>query len=756
MPGYARLPSDCSNKGKYRLHIPRVQLSTPVVFPLLPILPDGTCGCGDDRCERVGKHPAVAWGEIEYGSEVPRPAPGAGVGLKTGAQPRGSGIIVVDLDGPDALEAWGSLGGHDGDTLTVSTPRTGGGIHLYFEHPGFHVRNSVGALAPGIDIRGEGGFVVAPGSPHRSGGTYELVVDVPPAPAPAWLLERLRAQTEAAPQLPAQHYPGDVTDPAELEHRRGLFVDHCKRAPIGLAGNRHMRLFPVVQRGAFDLQLPADVVHEVIAEHFNPRCRPPMGDAELRVSVLGHCRGAKTQSTKPRVEPLPRDLAHLVWPGTDGIAQADTDIASAMAMAAGNPAPAPKVAAPDALLPIIWGHWNEPTVPPPYLLDGLIPEGKVVTFFAEGGSVKTWAAFALGISVATGHPWLSTVPVRKGRALFIDFEDGRAEFKRRRELLVKGGAAGPVADGPGGAADAILKDLPDLGYLYAQASLLDPETWRYLATLGLKLLIVDSLAAATPGDVDENDRAFAESLKLAGLFTTATNCTVVFIHHANKQGGMRGSSAIRDQSDVVFRFEPVSETDDVKRMRMVCDKPGPQKRPAPVNIELSDEGLRTFEDEAADAGRNANGTSDVKEAIRLALRQAALTKDYVFSERGLRERVKGRNTTVKTALAELEAAGEVILLPVVGYCIESKPAARGRVAAVMGQVGRLKTKKDLADLAHVAVDYVSELLAEGALIKVCPGTKHIIPTGQTVVPELGNHLAFFGGGSGPEPGSKGQ
>jgi hypothetical protein len=88
---------------------------TPVAFPLLPIV-GGKCACGNAECERVGKHPAVAWGELEYGSEVPRPEPGAGVGLKTGAQPRGSGIVVVDLDGPEAAAAFDALGGFDGET----------------------------------------------------------------------------------------------------------------------------------------------------------------------------------------------------------------------------------------------------------------------------------------------------------------------------------------------------------------------------------------------------------------------------------------------------------------------------------------------------------------------------------------------------------------------------------------------------------------------------------------------------------------
>ncbi len=54
------------------------------------------------------------------------------------------------------------------------TPRceTGSGMHYYFKHPGGEVRNSAGRLGPGLDIRADGGYVVAPPSRHPNGRTY--------------------------------------------------------------------------------------------------------------------------------------------------------------------------------------------------------------------------------------------------------------------------------------------------------------------------------------------------------------------------------------------------------------------------------------------------------------------------------------------------------------------------------------------------------------------------------------------------------
>lgn len=110
-----------------------------------------------------------------------------GVAVACGA----SGLLVVDLDGPAAAEAWAELaarhGGHS-ETLVAQTGKPNG-LHLYFAGEG---RSSAGRLGPGIDTRGRGGYVVAPPSWHPSGAVYRwLDPDAPLAPAPAWLLAAL-------------------------------------------------------------------------------------------------------------------------------------------------------------------------------------------------------------------------------------------------------------------------------------------------------------------------------------------------------------------------------------------------------------------------------------------------------------------------------------------------------------------------------------------------------------------------------------
>jgi hypothetical protein len=48
----------------------------------------------------------------------------------------------------------------------------GGGQHYYFRHPGGYVRSGAGKLGPGLDVKGDGGYVVAPPSEHKNGKTY--------------------------------------------------------------------------------------------------------------------------------------------------------------------------------------------------------------------------------------------------------------------------------------------------------------------------------------------------------------------------------------------------------------------------------------------------------------------------------------------------------------------------------------------------------------------------------------------------------
>lgn len=123
--------------------------------------------------------------------------PVAGVAIVTGAV---SGLWVVDVDGDEGRAALAALRLPAGPTVT-----TGKGAHSYFARPG-PLRNRVKPV-PGLDTRGDGGYVVAPPSLHPSGRRYAWTVspwDVAPPPPPAALVDLL-----SEPAAVPDEYVGD-------------------------------------------------------------------------------------------------------------------------------------------------------------------------------------------------------------------------------------------------------------------------------------------------------------------------------------------------------------------------------------------------------------------------------------------------------------------------------------------------------------------------------------------------------------------
>lgn len=125
-----------------------------------------------------GKKPTIRW--KQYQTRRPTIAELTGwfatpmnMAVLTG---RISGIVVVDADS-DAALAW--VFRHL--PLTPWQTKTPRGFHLWYRHPGtrignrVHIKTGDGELA--LDVRGDGGFVVAPGSVHKTGALYEQVGD---------------------------------------------------------------------------------------------------------------------------------------------------------------------------------------------------------------------------------------------------------------------------------------------------------------------------------------------------------------------------------------------------------------------------------------------------------------------------------------------------------------------------------------------------------------------------------------------------
>jgi len=173
------------------------------IVPIWSVDSNGHCCCGNSNCTSSGKHPIgqLAPNGLKNASDDLttikkwlESIPDINLGVCTGTD---SGIIVLDIDpvhgGEESLSKLVSTYGPLPQTATVTTGS--GGRHFYFKHPGHAVKNSASKLGAGVDIKADGGYVVAPPSMHKTGKSYEWSASpdtTPVAPAPDWLLNLVK------------------------------------------------------------------------------------------------------------------------------------------------------------------------------------------------------------------------------------------------------------------------------------------------------------------------------------------------------------------------------------------------------------------------------------------------------------------------------------------------------------------------------------------------------------------------------------
>jgi putative DNA primase/helicase len=221
-----------------------------------------------------GKIPAVeGWQTLE--ESVPHTG---NYGVQCGQR---SGVFVVDADSEGAIR-WLEGRGMP-ETFTIQSAR---GLHWYFLHPGFKVRNSVKEIAPGVDVRGDGGQVIGPGSIHPSGARYRVLVDAPIAEAPPWLLEwpGLKSSPREHVDRTGEDVPEHVTGETR-EQRKAGFAARLANEPPCISGDGGQRqIWHVIHRGIIYEALPREDVRQVF-DVYNERCEPPWSDAEIEHTI---------------------------------------------------------------------------------------------------------------------------------------------------------------------------------------------------------------------------------------------------------------------------------------------------------------------------------------------------------------------------------------------------------------------------------------------------------------------------------------
>ena len=181
-------------------------------------------------------------------------------GIATGDK---SGVFVVDVDNEDGFAALTKMGAMP-DTVAAVTAN---GEHFYFKMPDCDLRNSVRKIADGVDMRANGGYVLAPPSIHPSGRRYAWNVDSARtfADAPDWLLDKLTDRS--------RDKKVDV---------RGLMV----AAPEGERNDRIARIAGHLLRHRVHVEMTANL----LLAWNRQRCTPPLDDDEVLRTIESICK----------------------------------------------------------------------------------------------------------------------------------------------------------------------------------------------------------------------------------------------------------------------------------------------------------------------------------------------------------------------------------------------------------------------------------------------------------------------------------
>lgn len=432
----------------------------------------------------------------------------------------GSGLLVVDVDiakgGFATFEALGPWP----ETFTVET--ASGGRHYYFR-TAKRLGNSVGKLGPGVDTRGEGGYVVAPGS--RIGDReYRVLVDAEIAELPQGISERLVAVPERKAE--AVEVLGDIDSPGSVAMARATAAAWTP-AP---EGERNAAAYRLACR-LFDFAVSEAVCRELVFE-WDTRNDPPIQDEPEGEEEIARTVASALTS---RQDPIGRDNDDRHF---DVVPE--------------PPAPEPKTAADLLRFPC------EVSVPDliarqsAALVKGIVGRAACGVMYGASTAGKTFVALDMGWHIATGREWLQR-KTRRAPVLYVSLE-GDEGFQKRVAALT-------ISMGDPGQWFAQIKGFPLLtrGELGTEGERLIIEAAKMLEALAgepVGLIFIDTMARAMAGD-DENDAKdmmhFVQHRCAA--ITAATGASICIVHHENKSGVIRGSGALFAACDFVIRAE---------------------------------------------------------------------------------------------------------------------------------------------------------------------------------------------------------
>jgi hypothetical protein len=544
-------------------------------------------------------------------SEIRRLFNGSGalIGVPTG---EASGFDVLDVDPRHGGDEWEKANQHRLPETRIHQTM-GGGRHWLFRHvEGVH--NSASAIAPGIDVRGSGGYVVVPPSP-----SYSVVSDAEIAHWPDWLLAEILPKTRAADPKPAPS-SYDPIPSARLEGFVRAVLSRVSSAPEGqkhfILRNQAMILGGVAHLGPLskpDLvrrlmdALPATALDRKGAEK-TAEWGVEMGmqnplDLPDRPRLNGHA---------PE-EPPPPTSEHE---GSEPVAEPDI-----------NPV--------EPSLPLLWFEDIQPVTDVRDFIQGVLLEQTAAVVYGESNAGKTFFATDMALHVAAGFPW-NERRVEQGAVVYCALEGGIGFRNRVYAWKLNHG----LDD----------KTIP-FASIPSSINLLHPDadTPKLISSVNfaakrlempVKLIVVDTLSRAMAGGDENSPEDMGALVVNMDRIRAETGAMVMFIHHSGKDAakGARGHSLLRAAIDT--------------EIEVVADPEGDKKSATVVKQrDLSKGSVFTFSLQVVEIGRNRHGEAVTSCTVTpLSVTDAALR--HAPSRRSMADSVVHARQLLVNALAK--------------------------------------------------------------------------------------------------------
>jgi len=521
------------------------------IFPVHGITEEGVCTCGDLNCANKGKHPATPNGlkdasnNIEEVKRLWSARKFLNVGIATGAA---SNIFVIDIDSAEGERNLKALG----DLLPTLSVTTGKGRHLYFMYPGEAVVTKRGIL-PGVDVRGDGGYVCGPGSNHISGNTYEWInlLEVIQA-APDFILDLVVKSRIKEPLRTTPPSLSIVNNRGGLNINDGWSIDdvrsHLKHISPDIGYDEWIAVGMALQNEGYDLSIwdgwsSTGTKYKGIVDttqHWKS-FRPGNG---ITYGTVVHM--AKQGGWVPRSTALAPQLRPQIQTPPDPAHDPETGEILTAPVKPTDPA--------RRKLPLLYADDLQPVTNTLDFIEGFLCENQFSVIYGESNCGKTFFMMDLAMHVALGRSWRER-EVDQGGVIYAALEGGYntqnriVAFKRHYDLQ---------------------GEIP-LAIIPSSLNLLDPDgdihslvdaIWEAKERIGnIKLVIIDTLARALHGGDENSSMDMGQLIINADAIRAVTGAHISFVHHSGKDAvkGARGHSSLRAAVDTEIE---ISRDDD--------------------------------------------------------------------------------------------------------------------------------------------------------------------------------------------------